>query len=169
MEDVDIYNEINSHEEEDNEIENEDIENESNEIEEKVEEDEEEFEQEISNINSNNDIDESKVINNNNKTRWMFGIWDRGNYDIHIFYLNNNRTRDTLLPLILNHVYIYPTTIINNRDEDNTIFPATRVFSDYFSSYQESDFNSKGFILHKVNYWVGFGQSSFHTNSIEGV
>jgi hypothetical protein len=34
MEDVDIYNEINSHEEEDSEIENEDIQNENIEIEE---------------------------------------------------------------------------------------------------------------------------------------
>ena len=34
MEDVDIYNEINSHEEEDSEIENEDIQNENNKIEE---------------------------------------------------------------------------------------------------------------------------------------
>ena len=34
MEDVDIYNEINSHEEEDSEIENEDIQNENNKMEE---------------------------------------------------------------------------------------------------------------------------------------
>ena len=63
------------------------------------------------------EIDESKVINIDNQTRWMFGICDRGNYDIRIFYVNNNRTRDTLLPLILNNVYTYPNTIINNRDK----------------------------------------------------
>ena len=63
------------------------------------------------------EIDESKVINIDNQKRWMFGICDRGNYDIRIFYVNNNRTRDTLLPLILNNVYIYPNTIINNRDK----------------------------------------------------
>lgn len=99
----------------------------------------------------------------------MFGIGNRGNYDISIFYINNNRTRDNLLPLIISIVYSYPRTIINNRDDDNIILPATRVFSDYFSSYQESDFNRNGFILHKVNHQVWFGQGSFHTNSIEGV
>ena len=62
-------------------------------------------------------IDESKVINIINQTRWMFGIFDRGNYYIRIFYVNNNRTRDTLLPLIINNVYTYPTAIINNRVE----------------------------------------------------
>ena len=82
----------------------------------------------------------------------MFGIGNRGNYDISIFYINNNRTRDNLLPLIISIVYSYPRTIINNRDDDNIILPATRVFSDYFSSYQESDFNRNGFILHKVNH-----------------
>ena len=58
----------------------------------------------------------------------MLGIYDRGNYDIRIFYLNNNRTRDTLLPLIINNVYTYARRIRNNRDEDNNILPATRVF-----------------------------------------
>lgn len=82
----------------------------------------------------------------------MFGIYDRGNYDICIFYANKNRTRDTLLSLIINNVYTYSTTIINNRDEVNNIFPATRVFSDNFSSNRESDFNNNGFILHKVNH-----------------
>ena len=77
------------------------------------------------------DIDELKVINIDHQTRWMFGIYDRGNYDIRIFYVNNNRTRDTLLFLIINNVYTYARRIRNNRDEDINILPATRVFSDY--------------------------------------
>lgn len=46
------------------------------------------------------EIDESKVITHDNNTRWMFGIFDRGNYDIRIFYVNDNRTKETLLPII---------------------------------------------------------------------
>ncbi len=116
------------------------------------------------------EIDESKIININNETRWMLGISDRGNYDILIFYVNNNRTKDSLLPLIISNLYTYPRTIINNRDDDNNnILPATMIFSDCFSSYQESDFNRNGFILHKVNHSVWFGQDSLHMNSIKGV
>jgi hypothetical protein len=95
------------------------------------------------------EIDESKVINIDHQTRWMFGIYDRGNYDIRIFYVNNNRTRDTLLSLIINNVYTYARRIRNNRDEDNNILPATRVFSDYFSSYQESDFDMDLYTISK--------------------
>ena len=50
------------------------------------------------------EIDESKVITNDNITRWMFGLVDRGNYDIRIFFVNDNRTRKTLLPIIKNNV-----------------------------------------------------------------
>lgn len=40
------------------------------------------------------EIDESKVININHETKWKFGIYDRGTYDILIFYVNNNGIRD---------------------------------------------------------------------------
>ena len=46
------------------------------------------------------EIDESKIINYENQTRWMFGIYDRGSKDIRIFYVDNNRTKGTLLPIV---------------------------------------------------------------------
>ena len=120
------------------------------------------------------EIDESKVITNDNITRWMFGLVDRGNYDIRIFFVNDNRTRKTLLPIIKNNVYSYYNEIYNNRDPApnnhnlDYVFP-TRIYSDSFSSYQEVDFNSLGFKLYRINHSVWFGQGSFHTNTVEGV
>ena len=32
------------------------------------------------------EIDESKIINYNNETRWMFGIYDRGTKETRIFF-----------------------------------------------------------------------------------
>ena len=46
------------------------------------------------------EIDESKIINYNNETRWMFGIYDRGTKERRIFFVDNNRTKETILPLI---------------------------------------------------------------------
>ena len=37
----------------------------------------------------------------------MFGLYDRGSKDIRIFFVDNNRTKDTLLPIIKNNVYTY--------------------------------------------------------------
>ena len=98
----------------------------------------------------------------------MFGLVDRGTYDIRIFFVNNNRARDTLLPIVKKNVYTYYNSVINNHDP-NDQFPATRIYSDCFLSYQENDFNGSGYILHRVNHSVWFGQGSFHTNNIEGV
>ena len=120
------------------------------------------------------EIDESKVITNDNITRWMFVFVDRGNYDIRIFYVNDNRTKETLLPIIKKNVYTYFNGIYNNQDpapiDSNVdyIFP-TRIYSDYFSSYQEVDFNSLGFKLYRINHSVWLGQGRFHTNNVEGV
>ena len=50
------------------------------------------------------EIDESKIISYNGEVRWMFGLYDRGSKDIRIFFVDNNRTKDTLLPIIKNHV-----------------------------------------------------------------
>ena len=113
------------------------------------------------------EIDESKIINYNNETRWMFGIYDRGSKDIRIFYVDNNRTQETLMPIIKNNIYTVYDSINNNEDPNDELYP-TRIFSDYFQTYQISEFNSLGFKLHKVNHSVWFGQGHFHTNSIEG-
>ena len=62
------------------------------------------------------EIDESKIINYNNETRWMFGIYDRGTKEIRIFFVDNNRTKETLLPLIKKNISKYYQSI------DNTIY-----------------------------------------------
>ena len=51
------------------------------------------------------EIDESKIVSYNNETRWMFGIYDRGTKEVGIFYVDNNRTQDTLLTNIKNNIY----------------------------------------------------------------
>ena len=53
-----------------------------------------------SNGKSKIEIDESKFITYNNRVRWLFGLVDRGKYDIRIFYVDDNRQKDTLLPII---------------------------------------------------------------------
>lgn len=52
------------------------------------------------------EIDESKVITNNNITRWMFVLSNRGNYDIRVFYANDNRIKEALLAII-KKIYIH--------------------------------------------------------------
>lgn len=47
---------------------------------------------------------ESKVININHETKWIFGICDPGTYDFRIFYVKNYRTRGTLLPQVKNSI-----------------------------------------------------------------
>ena len=113
------------------------------------------------------EIDESKIINYNNETRWMFGIYDRGSKDVRIFYVDNNRTKETLLSIIKRHICTYYERIENNNDPNEINYP-TRIFSDCFQTYQISDFNNLGYKLYKVNHSVWFGQGHFHTNSIEG-
>ena len=78
---------------------------------------------------SQHEIDESKVVNINYDIKWMFGICALGTFDIRKFYVNNNRTIDTLLPLVKIIVYTYPLRIVNNHDE-NDYAPSTRIFSD---------------------------------------
>ena len=51
------------------------------------------------------EIGESKVITNSNITRWMFGLVDRGSYDVRVFYINDNLTKETLLPIIKKCIY----------------------------------------------------------------
>ena len=87
------------------------------------------------------EIDESKIINYNNETRWMFGIYDRGSNDVRIFYVDNNRTKETLLPIIKKNIYTYYDHIVNNNDPNSDNY-TTRIFSDCFQTYQTSDFNN---------------------------
>ena len=112
------------------------------------------------------EVDESKIINYNNETRWMFGIYDRGTNEVRIFFVDNNRTKETLLQIIKKHVYTYYNIIENNFDPNEDIYP-TRIFSDCYQTYQITDFNNLGYKLYKVNHSIWFGQGHFHTNSIE--
>ena len=62
------------------------------------------------------EIDESKIVSYNGEVRWMFGLYDRGSKEIRIFFVDNNRTKETLLPLIKDNVYTYYDHIRNNTD-----------------------------------------------------
>ena len=44
---------------------------------------------------------------------------------------------------------------------DEESLETTRIYSDCFNTYQQADFNSKGYILYKVNYSTYFGQGTF--------
>ena len=114
------------------------------------------------------EINESKIVRYNNGKRWMFDIYDRGSKEVRIFYVDNNHTQDTLLPIIKNNIYTFFNSINNNEDPDDDYYYPTRIFSDCFQSYQISEYNNLGFKLHKVNHSVWFDQGHFHTNSIEG-
>ena len=96
----------------------------------------------------------------------MFGIFDRGTHNNRIFFVDNNRTKETLLSIIKKHVYTSYDSIENNTDPNDEIYP-TIIFSDYFQTYQINDFNNLGYKLYKVNHREWFGKGHFHTNSIE--
>ena len=86
---------------------------------------------------------------------------------ISIFYVDDNRQKETLLPIKKN-VYINALRVNNNIDIDDIELP-NRLYSDSFQRYQISDFNRIGFILYRNNHSLWFAQGSFHTNTIEGV
>ena len=92
----------------------------------------------------------------------MFGIIDRSTKEERIFSVYDDRRKENLLPIISNNV----STIVQN---DGDIDLRTRVYSDCFSAYSETDFNAIGYRLHRVNHSVWFGQGYFHTNTFEGL
>ena len=64
------------------------------------------------------------------------------------------------MPIIKKNVYTYYNNIANNKDL-HADFPATRIFSGCFQSYQVNDFNNLGYILYRVNHNVWWGQEHF--------
>ena len=108
------------------------------------------------------EIDESEVIGNSQKILWMFGLIDRSTKEARIFSVMDDRRKEKLLPLIRKNVYTYDI-IEDNRDY------RTRIYSDCYSVYRQDDFNAMGFLLHRVNHSIWFGQDSFHTNTVEGL
>ena len=83
--------------------------------------------------------------------RWMFGLVDHGEFAIGIFYLDDNRQKETLMPIVKNNVYTNAIKVNNNVDEDDINFP-THIYLDCLQSCQENDFNPMGFILYKINH-----------------
>ena len=52
------------------------------------------------------EIDESEIIGNQNKILWMFGMIDRADKEARVFCVMNNRTKENLLHLIKENIYI---------------------------------------------------------------
>ena len=93
------------------------------------------------------EIDESKLITFDNNIRWMFGLVYRNKYDIRLFFVNNNRVKETLLPIIIKNVYTYQN-ILNNNEGKNAEYLATRIYRDCLQTYQ------KKILIKKVIYIV---------------
>ena len=116
------------------------------------------------------EIDESKIIGNQNKVYWMFGIIDRSNKDCRVFCVLDNRSRESLLPIIIKNVYTYNDLSQYNTSRDIHKYSlSTRIYSDCWAAYSKEDFKNEGYILHRVNHTVWFGKGLFHTNTIEGL
>ena len=110
------------------------------------------------------EIDESKIIGNNNTIYWIFGLIYRVTKEARIFCILNNRTKQKLLPIIQKNV-------ITNEDDNlpESFSTKTRAYSGSYISYQANDFKRLGFILKKVNHSVWFGYGLFHTNTVESL
>lgn len=102
----------------------------------------------------------------------MFGIIDRCTKDARVYCVMNDWIKENLLPLIKKNIYTY---ISDDNDEDeiedenNEYNLQIRIYSDCFASYHSNDFREIGYILHKVNHSVWYGQGLFHTNTVEGL
>ena len=110
------------------------------------------------------EIDESKILGNNEKIYWMFGMVERANKSCRIFTVLDNRSRDVLLPLVIKNIYTVNDLSDYHSAEDIHLYSlSTRIYSDCWAAYNEIDFKNNGFILHRVNHSVWFGEGLFHT------
>ena len=75
----------------------------------------------------------------------MIGIVNHGIKEVFI-YINNDQTKEKILPIIKKNVFSSNRWVINNNDVDE-YFPTTRIYIDCFLIYQEIDFNRLGYIL----------------------
>ena len=78
------------------------------------------------------EIDESKLIDNNEKVLYMFGIIDGNDKKCRVFCVLDNRYRETLLPVIKDNVETVMDIKNNeyNSDEDSHNYcMSTRVYS----------------------------------------
>ena len=70
----------------------------------------------------------------------MFGMVNRASRKIRIFYVGEDRAKTKLMPIIKQNVYTSVNKIHNNGVE-NLIDSMTRIYSDYFATYQILDFS----------------------------
>ena len=96
------------------------------------------------------EIEESPIIGNANNVLWMFGIIDRVDKNARVWCVMDDRLKQKLLPYVKNNVYTPP----NNNDNEFK----TQIYSDCYSVYRQEDFSTMGFVLHRVNHSVWFGQ-----------
>ena len=88
-------------------------------------------------------------------------VWAcRNKYFIRVFFVNNNRVKETLLPIVIKNVYTYPT-ILNSNEGENEDYPATTIYSDCFQTYQKEDFNPKGYYCTKLTIQYGLVKEPF--------
>ena len=119
------------------------------------------------------EIDESKIVANQNIiTFWMFGIIDRRDKECRVFCVKDNRTKESLLPLLKENVITNDDIKINNYNSNSQIHKycfSTRVYSDCFATYQKQNFKELGLVSQRVNHRIWFDRGNFHTNNIEGL
>ena len=109
------------------------------------------------------EIDESKIIGNQNKVYWIFGIIDSSTKDCRVFCFLDNRSRETLFPLVIKNVFIYNYLgKFNNKKDIHKYSLPTRIYSDCWAAYDKEDFKNKGCIHHRVNHSIWLGKGLFH-------
>ena len=95
------------------------------------------------------EINESKIIGNSNSVYWMFGIVDRNSKDARVFTVLNNRTKEKLLPLIIENVATNGDIInMSNRSKDylHKYCLSARIYSDCWQACNKQDFKNNGFL-----------------------
>ena len=102
----------------------------------------------------------------------MFGMIDRYTKNAHFYCILDNRTKESLLPIIKKDVFTCDDIKVNNyhsaKDLHNNCF-STRIYSDCWRAYQPADFKEMDFVFHRINHSVWFGRGNFHTNTVEGL
>ena len=118
------------------------------------------------------EIDESKIIGNFNKVYYMFGMIDRVNKNARVYYVLDNRTKESLLPLIKNNIYTIDDIRVNHYKSLQEIHDncfSTRIYSDYWRVYQMIDFKNYHFFCIGLIISLWFGRGNFNTNTVEGL
>jgi len=51
------------------------------------------------------EVDETHLLHSDGQPVWLFGMYDRGTQDVRLIVVGNDRSSNTLLPLIRSHVF----------------------------------------------------------------